>query len=123
MSVTPVAEFNPEIAGTFVEPGYYEALARLRRDEPVRQYAPHSWTVARYDDVRAVSRDPELFCSGSGVLMHDPLREGKQIEGSILHMDPPRHGPWRGLVTRRFTPRAIGGLEERVRSVARSVLD
>ena len=123
MSVTPVAEFNPEIAGTFVEPGYYDVLARLRREDPVRQYAPHSWTVARYDDVRAVSRDPELFCSGRGVLMHDPMREGKPIAGSILHMDPPRHGPWRGLVTRRFTPRAIGRLEERVRSVARSVLD
>jgi cytochrome P450 len=123
MSVTPVAEFNPEIAGTFVEPGYFDALARLRREEPVRQYAAHSWTVARYDDVRAVSRDPELFCSGRGVLMHDPMREGKPISGSILHMDPPTHGPWRGLVTRRFTPRAIGGLEERVRSVARSVLD
>jgi cytochrome P450 len=32
------------------------------------------------------------------------------------------HAPWRGLVTRRFTPRAVGSLEARVRSVARSVL-
>jgi cytochrome P450 len=123
MSPTPVVAFNPEIVGTFVEPGYYDTLAWLRREEPVRQYAPNSWTVARYDDVRIVSRDPELFCSGRGVLMHDPLRDGNPIDGSILHMDPPKHGPWRGLVTRRFTPRAIGGLEDRVRSVARSVLD
>jgi cytochrome P450 len=113
---------NPEIVGAFVTPDYYDELARLRRDEPVRAYAPGSWTVARYDDVREVSRDPERFCSGLGVLMNDPLRNGGKIEGSILHMDPPEHAPWRGLVTRRFTPRAIASLEDRVRAVARSVL-
>ncbi|MDQ1462117.1 MAG: hypothetical protein QOI08_3601 [Actinomycetota bacterium] len=113
---------NPEIIGSFTSPGYYDELARLRREEPVRQYAPNSWTVARYDDVRMVSRDPERFCSGKGVLVNDPLRNGGAIEGSILHMDPPVHAPWRSLVTRRFTPRAVGSLEARVRSVARSVL-
>jgi cytochrome P450 len=117
------AAFNPEIAGTFAEPGYFDALARLRSDEPVREYAPGSWTVARYDDVRAISRDPERFCSGRGVLINDPLRHGGGIDGSILHMDPPEHGPWRRLVTRRFTPHAVAGLEARVRSVARTVLD
>ena len=81
---------NPEIVGTFTKPGYYDELARLRREEPVREYAPNSWTVACYDDVRAVSRDPERFCSGRGVLLNDPLRSGGKIEGSILHMDPPR---------------------------------
>jgi cytochrome P450 len=38
-------------------------------------------------------------------------------------MDPPEHAPWRGLVTRRFTPRAVASLEDRIRSVARAVLD
>ncbi len=52
---------NPEILGTFIEPGYYDELARLRRDEPVRTYAPNSWTVACYDDVRTVSRDPDAI--------------------------------------------------------------
>ncbi len=116
------AVLNPEVVGAFTEPDYYDELARLRRDEPVRLYAPNSWTVARYDDVRTVSRDPERFCSGRGVLLNDPLRSGGRIDGSILHMDPPQHAPWRGLVTRRFTPRAISSLEDRVRAVARSVL-
>jgi cytochrome P450 len=114
---------NPETLGTFVEPGYYDELARLRRDEPVRAYAPNSWTVACYDDVRTVSRDPDRFCSGHGVLLNDPLRHGVKIQGSVLHMDPPEHAPWRALVSRRFTPRAVGALEDRVRTVARSVLD
>jgi cytochrome P450 len=42
---------------------------------------------------------------------------------SILHMDPPDHVGFRKLVNREFTPRAIGGLEPRIRELARTVLD
>jgi cytochrome P450 len=55
--------------------------------------------------------------------MHDPLRTGGEVHGSILHMDPPEHAPWRKLTSRRFTPRAISALEPRVRAAAREVLD
>ncbi len=113
---------NPETLGTFTDPGYYDELARLRREEPVRRYAPNSWTVALYDDVRTVSRDPATFSSAHGVLMNDPMRNGQRIDGSVLHMDPPEHAPWRALVSRRFTPRAVGSLETRVRAAARAVL-
>lgn len=51
---------NPEVVGTFTAPGYYDELAPLRAEAPVREYAPNSWTVARYADVRAVTGDPEL---------------------------------------------------------------
>jgi cytochrome P450 len=38
-------------------------------------------------------------------------------------MDPPRHDELRGLIARRFTPRAVGVWEDQVRSVTREVLD
>ena len=37
---------------------------------------------------------------------------------SILHMDPPEHAAFRGLVNRRFTPRALAGLAESIRKSA-----
>jgi cytochrome P450 len=119
----PAFAVAPETPGLFTRPDYYDLLAALRRDAPVYEYESGSWTVARYDDVRAVSRDPARFCSGRGVLMNDPLRNAGEIHGSILHMDPPVHAPWRQLVSRRFTPRAISTLEGAVRVAARSVLD
>jgi cytochrome P450 len=114
---------NPEVPGDFLRADFRDDCAALRRDAPVHEYAPGCYTVARYADVRAVSRDPARFCSTRGVLMHDPLRHGGEIRGSILHMDPPEHGPWRTLTSRRFTPRAVADLEPRVRAVARAVLD
>jgi cytochrome P450 len=118
----PIA-IDPESPGLFTRPDYFELLARLRRDAPVYEYEPNAWTIARYDAVREISRDPERFCSGRGVLMNDPLRRGGEIHGSILHMDPPEHAPWRQLVNRRFTPRAVTTFSDRIHAAARAVLD
>lgn len=118
----PTFDIAPETPGLFTRDDYYDVLAALRRDAPVYEYEPGSWTVAGYEHVRDVSRDPARFCSGRGVLMNDPLRNAGEIHGSILHMDPPVHAPWRQLVSRRFTPRATATFTEAVRGAARSVL-
>jgi cytochrome P450 len=114
---------DPEVAGFANEPDYHDRLAALRRDDPVHRYRDRSWLVTRHEDVRAVSSDPARFRSGAGVLMDDPLRHGRPLPGSVLHMDPPEHGPWRALVARDLTPRAVAPLEARIRELARQVLD
>jgi cytochrome P450 len=115
-------DIAPETPGLFIRPDYYELLAALRREAPVYEYEPGSWTIAAYEHVRDVSRDPARFCSGRGVLMNDPLRNAGEIHGSILHMDPPAHAAWRQLVSRRFTPPATATFADAVRASARSVL-
>lgn len=119
----PRADVDPTTVGLFTRPDYYDLLAELRRESPVHRFAPDGCTVARYADVKAVSRDPQRFCSGRGVLMRDPIRAGGRVTGSILHLDPPEHAGWRQLVSRRFTPRAVASLEGRIRDFARRVLD
>jgi cytochrome P450 len=114
---------DPEHVGLFTRDDYYDLLARLRREAPVFRYAPHSWTVATYAGVREVSRDPQRFRSGGGVLMNDPVRAGAELPGSILHMDPPTHAAWRKVGSRWFTPRAAAQLEEQIRSETVAVLD
>ena len=82
-------------------------------------------TIARYDDIREISRDPARFCSSMGALVNDPMRtwERPTKAPSILHMDPPDHVGFRKLVNREFTPRAIADLEPRIRELACTVLD
>ena len=81
--------------------------------------------MARYEDIRDLSRDPAHFCSGQGALVNDPIRgAGAQaLARSILHMDPPEHSAFRGVLNRRFTPRALAGLTDSVRQSAVAVLD
>ncbi len=121
---TPVPT-DPTVPGYYLRADYYEILAGLRHDAPVHEFAPGMLTIARYDDIREISRDPARFCSSMGALVNDPMRtsEPPLKAPSILHMDPPDHIGFRKLVNREFTPRAIANLEPRIRQLARTVLD
>lgn len=115
------AELDP------LEPSFYAdphgVFARLRAEAPVRWHEPAElWTVARHADVMAVSRDPETFRSGEGVLLTDRQRGVSPVE-SIIFLDPPEHVRHRKLVSPAFTPRRIADLEPVVRRRARDLLD
>jgi len=119
-------DFDPTTTEFYGGPDYYDVLATLRDEAPVHRVADDLVTVARYEDIREVSRDPGRFRSGGGALVHDPIRSGAFREGgapSILFLDPPEHARHRGLVSRSFTPRAVGGMEARVRELCRVVFD
>jgi cytochrome P450 len=118
-------QVDPRDAAFFLRDDYFDVLARWRAVDPVHECAPGFWAVTRYEDIRNLSRDPGHFCSGRGALVNDPLRASEApMEGrSILHMDPPEHAAFRGLVNRRFTPRAMAGLAESIRLSASALLD
>ncbi len=118
-------DVDPRDAAFFARDDFHQVLARLRAEDPVHECAPGFWAISRYEDIRDLSRDPARFCSGRGALVNDPIRtEGTpMLAPSILHMDPPEHAAFRGLVNRRFTPRALSGLAEPIRHSAVSLLD
>ena len=116
---------DPRDAAFFLRDDYFDVLATLRAEDPVHACAPGFWAVTRYEDIRSLSRDPSHFCSGQGALVNDPMRgsAASVSSRSILHMDPPEHAAFRGLVNRRFTPRALSGLAESIRKTASTLLD
>ena len=112
----------------FVDRVPHEWFTVLRREDPVHwQEEPGGtgfWAVTRYDDIREVHRDPAVFSSEiGGTSLEDLEPEHVEARKSMIDMDPPRHDELRGMVNRRFTPRAIGVWEEHVRAVTRMVLD
>ena len=116
-------EFDPFSEEYFNGP--YDLYRRLRDDAPVyfsEQY--EFWALFRYDDVCAAHKDWQTFSSAHGVdlstLHTDP--EVIRMYASIIMMDPPEHDRLRALVSRVFTPRAVGALEPMVREVIVSFL-
>lgn len=113
-----------------------EAFATLRREAPVswqrapdtalevnREWVRPYWALVTHADVRRVSRDPETFCSGQGVLLegaHPDLLEASQ---SFLQMDAPRHTKIRGLVNAAFTPRQVARIERDIAANAKRIVD
>ncbi|GMU77231.1 MAG: cytochrome P450 [Acidimicrobiia bacterium] len=120
-----VPVFDPTTPAFYARPDYLDVLATLRSEAPVHRVADGLVTIARYEDIREVSRDPARFSSRGGALVNDPIRSGTSRGGppSILFLDPPEHARHRKLVNRRFTPRAVSHLVEWVRAIARRVFD
>lgn len=113
----------------FVERVPHEAFALLRREDPVHfNDEPDGgrgfWAVTRYEDIRHVHRNVDVFSSElGGTSLEDLEPEHVEARKSMIDMDPPRHDELRGLINRRFTPRAVTVWEEQVRRVTNQVLD
>ncbi|HEX4211307.1 MAG TPA: cytochrome P450 [Candidatus Binataceae bacterium] len=85
------------------------------------------WAVTRHADIITVSRDPGLFRS-TKYLFVTVNQEGAPDDDAVilrqlLNMNPPEHGAYRGVVNRRFTPRAVQKLAAQVEDVTAEVLD
>lgn len=112
----------------FLEAVPHAAFAELRASDPVHWNpepdGPGFWAVTRYEDIRTVHRDVETYSSElGGTWLEDLDPDQIKARKSMIDMDPPRHDELRGLIARRFTPRAVGVWENQVRTVTREVLD
>ena len=116
----------------YVERGYpHEEWALLRREAPVFWYQRENcepfWAITRHADIVAISRQPELFRSTQRLFMAidepgvPPPEEA--LLRQLLNMNPPEHGAYRGVVSRRFTPAAVNRLADHVREIAAQLIE
>jgi cytochrome P450 len=110
----------------------YDLFARMQREDPVHFSAQRNlpdeggfWSITRYDDVRAVSRDHRTFSSEKRGIFHmDDMGVPLDIQRlQLISMDPPRHDRLKALVIKEFTPEAIGAHEDQVSQIISRVLD
>ena len=112
-----------------------DAFATMRDEAPVfwheqpGSWGDGFWVATRLEDVREVSRTPEVFSSAlRGALLHVGGKDEEDAalamtSGLMLQMDPPEHGAYRQIVQRAFTPRTIRALEERLQEFADDIVD
>ena len=79
--------------------------------------------MTSHADVLTASRRSDLFCSGKGVQIPDLPIELNEFFGSMIAMDDPRHARLRGMVSRGFTPKALGRLQHDVERRASELID
>jgi cytochrome P450 len=113
---------------TFADAVPHEALAELRRTDPVHwqpmEHQPGFWAVLRHADVVQVARHPEIFSShAAGITIEDVDETTLQrVRTMLLAMDPPRHSAHRGPVSVHFRPRMIAELADRVLGICRDIM-
>ena len=127
----------------FTDPDIYTArvpaaeLAELRRAAPVWWVAQRRgsagfddegyWAVTRHADILAISKTPDVYSSWENTALirftEGMPRESIELQRYILlNIDPPEHTKLRGIVSRGFTPRAIGSLRQALTERAQRIV-
>jgi len=114
----------------FAEHGHpWDQYEWLRANAPVFWHdepnGPGFWAITKYDDVRAISQNPELFSvAETGVIVgdNDPnMFIGK--DHMIVTFDGPQHDRYRMLVARGLAPEDVALLRPRIQEIAREIVD
>ena len=117
----------------------HEELVALRRTAPVSfveqeeaaraGFPDHEgyWAVSKHADVAAVSKDQTNFSTReNGVIIRfAPDADRDSVDGSsflLINHDAPEHTKLRQIVSRAFTPRAIGALHDDLEERARKIV-
>jgi cytochrome P450 len=110
----------------------YDLFARMQHEAPVHFSPQHNlpdeggfWSITRFDDVRAVSRDHRTFSSERRGIFHmDDVGVPLDMQRlQLISMDPPRHDRLKALVIKEFTPEAVGTHQGHVTQIINRTLD
>jgi cytochrome P450 len=114
MQAQPVVTSNAE---RFSNP--FPWYAKMRRESPVFYDAEQqSWMVFRYEDVKFVFANWQLF---SSKVPHPP--EQTDFTQSLNFTDPPKHRSLRSLVAKVFTARRVEELAPRITQITHELID
>ncbi len=102
--------------GHFWAGDHHEKLSWVRANAPL-YWDGLVWGVSRYEDVKAISKDPATFSSAGGI------RPGQGPLPMMIDMDDPAHLKRRMLVNRGFTPRRVRDSEPAVQRACTEILD
>ena len=131
-------EIPAEVANALVDPKAYalekpldEAFKWLRENAPLAQVKPEGynpfWAVTRHADIQAIEARNDLFLSGGRmVAVCDAKREANAQElpvRTLVQMDNPDHMAYRRLTQEWFMPANLRKLQERIREVAKELVD
>jgi len=121
----------------YARAGYPHALwATLRREAPVHWCEPAQvmpfWAVTRHAHICEVSKQPDLFLNGKGILpatreVAERMARGEKgpfdLMRTIITMDPPGHRKFRRVASPWLSPRALTRLGAMVEASARRLVD
>src|SRR5260370_42065625 len=120
---------NPDL---YIERGYpHEEWALLRHKAPVFWYQRDNcdpfWAITKHADIIAVSRQPGLFRSTQRLFVTinepDMPPPDEALLRQLLNMNPPEHGAYRGVASRRFTPQAMNHLASDFQKISAKLID
>ena len=105
-------------------------LAELRSECPITQVelwdGSHAWLATRYDDVKALLRDPGLSSDTSidgFPQSNETLQAARGAQKTFNRLDPPKHDVLRRMLTKDFSIGQIATLKPFIEGLVDRLLD
>lgn len=131
MTITKGYELvHPDYYGEHGPP--YAIWDRLRAESPVHwcevEDVEPFWAVTRQDDIKYISKTPELFLSEPGITLLPTDREINRDEGIgamrvVINTDPPFHRELRKVASPFLTPRSLQSMQGVIEKSAKALVD
>jgi len=117
--------------------GYpHETWTRLRKEPGLYWCEPEElmpfWAVTRHADIVEISKQPEIFENGKGIVpatreIAERIARGERgpfdMMQTIITMDPPKHRKFRKVASPYFTPQALNRIDATVQASARRLVN
>jgi len=109
--------------------GYpHEMWTRLRREDPVHRVEQNPempfWAITRHADIAVIGKQPEKFENGTTLTIRtEPQPDEAMFPKTLIQMDPPRHGKFRKIVSKRFTPGALKRWHRDIERIGNEIVD
>ncbi len=124
----PFEDFHLIHPDHYAARGYpHPVWARLRREDPVhwfdRTQGKPFWAITKHADIVAIGKQPEKFLNGPRlVLSHEP-EVPNVFPPTLIQLDPPKHGVYRQLISKRFTPRYLKSIHADIERIGKQIVD
>ena len=123
-------EFNLVHPKDYAEQGYpHQIWDWLRANDPVHWYESSEgdpfWAITKHADITAIGKLPEKFVSRP-LLVHSHLpvpKERMEFPPTLIQLDPPKHGIYRRLISKRFTPRALRRFHRDIEEIGKDIVE
>ncbi len=127
---TALADFDLLSPDRYVKLGYpHEEWTRLRREAPVfrveNAVEPY-WAITKHADIGWVGKQPEKFLNGPMLVLPtepEPPERRFQPPPTLIQLDGPKHGAYRKLLSKRFTPGALKKIHADIERIAKEIVD
>jgi cholest-4-en-3-one 26-monooxygenase len=108
--------------------GYpHDVWRRLRREDPVHWFDRTGgipfWAITKHADIVTIGKQPERFLNGPRlVISHEP-EVPNDFPPTLIQIDPPKHGIYRQLISKRFTPRYLRRIHGDIERIGKEIVD
>jgi len=124
-------DFNLVHPDHYAEYGYpHDIWTRLRKEDPVHWFDKTEgrpfWAITKHADITMISKRPDLFLNAPRLVMahvEEMEERANEFPPTLIQLDPPKHGIYRQLVSKRFTPRALKRFHGQIDQIGKEIVD